>query len=70
VKYKEVTRKLKQMGCQEIPRKGGGSHRKWHNPANGSIIPIPDWGSKDLKIGTLRQIVRQLGLDWNDFNSL
>ncbi|MBE9175919.1 type II toxin-antitoxin system HicA family toxin [Synechocystis salina LEGE 06155] len=70
MKYKEVARKLKQMGCQEIPRKGGGSHRKWHNPTNGSIISIPDWGSKDLKIGTLQQIVRQLSLDWNDFNSL
>ena len=70
MKHKEVARKLKQMGCQEIPRKGRGSYRKWHNPTNGSIIPIPDWGGKDLKIGTLRQIVRQLGLDWNDFNSL
>lgn len=70
MKYKEAARKLKQMGCQEISRKGGGSHRKWHNPRDGEITVIPDWGSKDLKIGTLRQIVRQLGLDWDKFNSL
>ena len=70
MKYKEVARKLKEMGCQEIQRKGGGSHRKWYNPDGGAIAPIPDWGSKDLKIRTLRQIIRQLGLNWEKFNSL
>jgi mRNA interferase HicA len=28
---------------------------------------LPDWGAKDLKPGTLRAIIRQLGLDWQDF---
>ncbi len=27
----------------------------------------PDWGSKDLKNGTLRAAVKQLGLDWDEF---
>lgn len=58
------------MGCQEIPRKGGGSHRKWYNPENKAIVPIPDWGNKDLKIGTLRQIICQLGLDWENFKDM
>ena len=69
MKYKEVVKKLKKMGCQEIARKGGGSHRKWYNPQNNTVVPIPDWGNKNLKIGTLRQIVRQLGLDWEKFNN-
>jgi mRNA interferase HicA len=64
MKYKEIVKKLKQMGCQEIPRKGGDFHRKWYNPENKAIVPIPDGGNKDLKIGTLRQIIRQLELDW------
>jgi predicted RNA binding protein YcfA (HicA-like mRNA interferase family) len=67
MKYREVARKLKALGCQEIPRRGGGSHRKWVNPGNGRIAPIPDWGSKDLKFGTLRAMVRQLGLEWQGF---
>jgi hypothetical protein len=67
VKYKEVAQKLKQMGCQEIPRKGSGSHRKWYNPEGGAITPIPDWGSKDLKIGTLRQIIHQFKQSWGNF---
>jgi predicted RNA binding protein YcfA (HicA-like mRNA interferase family) len=70
VRYQEVVKKLKKMGCQEIPRKGSGSHRKWYNPKNKNIVPIPDWGNKDLKIGTLRQIIRQLGLDWEEFKDL
>jgi hypothetical protein len=28
---------------------------------------IPDWGPKDLKIGTLHAAVDQLGLIWKDF---
>jgi predicted RNA binding protein YcfA (HicA-like mRNA interferase family) len=28
---------------------------------------IPDWGKKDLKTGTIRGIVKQLGIDQNDF---
>ena len=67
MKYREVTKKLQTLGCREIPRRGSGSHRKWYNPTNEAIVPIPDWGNKDLKKGTLRAIVRQLGFDWDQF---
>jgi hypothetical protein len=36
-------------------------------PQTGKIAPLPDWGTKDLKLGTLRAVIRQLGLDWQDF---
>jgi len=65
--YAEAARKLRALGCEELPRRKGGSHRKWHNPATGRIAPLPDWGSRDLKIGTLHAVVRQLGLDWEVF---
>ncbi|MCW5849637.1 MAG: type II toxin-antitoxin system HicA family toxin [Anaerolineae bacterium] len=68
MRYDDIARKLRRLGCEELARRGSGSHRKWHNPANGRIVPVPNWGSKDLKIGTLRAIVRQLGLDWEEFN--
>jgi mRNA interferase HicA len=67
--YREVGRKLRQLGCQEISRRSGGSHRKWMNPATGQATTVPDWGAKDLKLGTMRAIVRQLGLDWQAFES-
>lgn len=67
MKYREAAQKLQALGCQELPRRSGGSHRKWYNPTNGRIVPLPDWGPKDLKIGTLRAAVRQLGLEWDAF---
>ena len=66
--YREAARKLTKLGCQELPRRGGGSHRKWFNPATQQIAVLPDWGSKDLKTGTLRAAVKQLGIDWEDFD--
>ncbi len=68
--YREVARKLRQLGCQEIPRRSDGSHRKWLNPATGQATVVPDRGAKDLKRGTLRAIVRQLGIDWRAFEEV
>ena len=65
--YREAARKLAKLGCREIPRRGGGSHRKWTNPPVNRSTVLPDHGSKDLKLGTLRAAVKQLGLDWAAF---
>jgi len=67
MKYREITKKLEALGGEQLPRRGAGSHHVWHNPANGKIAPLPDWGAKDLKLGTLRAVIRQLGLDWKAF---
>jgi mRNA interferase HicA len=65
--YREASRKLNTLGCQELPRRGGVSHRKWLNPANQQIAVLPDWGGKDLKIGTHRAAIKQLVIAWEDF---
>lgn len=67
MKYREAARKLHVLGCIELPRHSGGSHRKWMNPFNNRGAVIPDWGSRDLKAGTLRQAIKQLGINWDDF---
>jgi mRNA interferase HicA len=69
MRYRDVARKLTALGCVELARRSGGSHRKWSNPATGRATVVPDWGAKDLKLGTIRAVVRQLGLDWSDFDS-
>jgi len=69
MKYREATRKLTALGCHELPRKGGGSHRKWINPDNQHVSVLPDWGGPDLKLGTIPAAVRQLGFDWQDFQN-
>ena len=68
MKYAEVSRRLRTLGCVEVPRRGGGSHRKWRNLATGQGSVVPDWGPRDLKQGTLRAIVKQLGIPWDEFD--
>lgn len=68
--YREIARRLTALGCQEIPRKSGGSHRKWFYPTTGRATVVPDWGSRDLKMGTVRSALRQLGIDWEAFKSV
>ncbi len=70
MKYREVAQKLAHFGCREIARRGGGSHRKWFNPAKNRSTVVPDWGGRDLKVGTIRAGVRQLGLEWNEFTAV
>jgi len=67
VKYREAADKLRRLGCLEILRRSGGSHRKWVNPVTRKATVLPDWGSKDLKFGTLRRAVRRLEIDWEEF---
>lgn len=65
--YREVARRLNSLGCRELPRRAGGSHRKWLNPDTQRATVLPDWGSRDLRLGTVRAAVRQLGIDWQTF---
>lgn len=61
--YREFAKKLRENGCREIKRRGGGSHRKWFNPDTGKGTTIPDWGQKDLKAGTISAVLKQLGIN-------
>lgn len=65
--YREVARRLAALQCRELPRRGGGSHRKWLNPLTQRVAVVPDWGGRDLKLGTVRAAVRQLGIAWQEF---
>ena len=69
MRYRDVERKLRALGCVETARRGSGSHRKWRNPTANQSSVVPDWGGRDLKVGTVRGIVRQLGLDWATFEA-
>ena len=67
MKYREVARRLVELGCRELERRSGGSHRKWVNGSTGQATVLPDGGARDLKLGTVRAVVRQLGLEWEAF---
>ncbi len=65
--YRELTRKLRRLGC-ELDRQGRGDHEIWININTHSRTTIPNWGSRDLRIGTVRAILRDLGVSRDDFN--
>ncbi len=69
MKYRQVAKRLRELGCEEL-RQAKGSHRYWRNPATGLVTSVPDWGSKDLREGTVRGIIRQLGLSREEFGPI
>jgi predicted RNA binding protein YcfA (HicA-like mRNA interferase family) len=69
MRYRDVARRLRELGCTEL-RVGKGSHRVWHNPATGQLTSVPDWGSKDLAPGTVRAVIRELGISRRDFGPI
>ena len=69
MRYRELAKRLRRLGCQEL-RSGKGSHRIWYNPATGQVASVPDWGPKDLAPGTVRAILRELGISRRDFGPI
>jgi predicted RNA binding protein YcfA (HicA-like mRNA interferase family) len=67
MKYAELTRKLRRLGC-DFTRHGAGSHEIWRNPVTGKQTSIPYHRSKDIGSKLLSQILRQLGIDRQDFD--
>lgn len=60
-------RKLRALGCEEQSRRGRGSHRIWRNVLTGGLAVVPDYGDRDLRIGTIRAALRNLGVGWGEF---
>ncbi len=69
MRYREISKRLKKLGCRQL-RQGRGSHRIWLNPGTNQIASIPDWGSKDLAPGTVRAIIRELGISRKEFGRI
>ncbi|MBC8254400.1 MAG: type II toxin-antitoxin system HicA family toxin [Ardenticatenia bacterium] len=69
MRYRVIAKRLRDLGCHEI-RQGKGSHRIWYNPATGKVAAVPDWGSKDLVLTTVRAILRELGINRREFGPI
>ena len=64
-RYREIIRILKRFGF-EFYRQAAGSHEIWFNAATGKFTTIPNH-SGDMTEGTLRAILKQAGIDAEDF---
>ena len=65
--YSDIVRKLKRLGF-EFDRQAKGSHEIWWNPGTRARTTIPNHPG-DLPEGTLRAILREAGIDPEDFLS-
>ncbi len=65
--YRELTRKLKRLGCA-FDRQAGGSHQIRSNPANNQETTVPRHGNRDLATGTVHEIRRDLGITRQEFD--
>ncbi len=66
MRYRELTKKLRKLDC-EFVRQAPGSHEIWWNPANRRFTSIPRHKGKDLPKGTVRAILRHLGIEPDEF---
>lgn len=60
LKIREVIEKLRALGY-EGPF-AGGRHSRMVHPQTGKIIPIPIHGGKDVSVGLIRVLIRELGI--------
>jgi len=66
MKYRELIKRLRVLECEYV-WSGRGSHRIWWNPQNRRYTTIPDWGSRDLKPGLVRAVLRDLDISPDEF---
>lgn len=62
--YRDVIKKLRKLGFA-FRRATGGSHEIWWNEKTRKTCVIPH--HKEIKVGTLRSILRQAGVSKKDF---
>ena len=68
LKPREVIEKLRVLGY-EGPF-GGGRHSRMVHTQSGKIIPIPMHGGKDVSVGLIRAIIREVGITSDEWLAL
>ncbi|MEW6029718.1 MAG: type II toxin-antitoxin system HicA family toxin [Chloroflexota bacterium] len=64
-RYRQIVKRLKQFGF-EFYRHATGSHEIWRNPTTGRFTTIPNHPG-DMPEGTLRAILKQAGVEVDEF---
>jgi len=65
LKYREVARRLRTFGWV-FDRHGPGSHEIWRHPETGLRVTLPHH-ARDMAEGTLRVVLREAGIDVDEF---
>lgn len=67
--YQQVTRRLRKLGFR-LYRQGKGSHVLWVRDADGRVVPVPHHRGRKIFKGTLRAIIREVGMSVAEFMEL
>jgi predicted RNA binding protein YcfA (HicA-like mRNA interferase family) len=60
IKTSELTKKIKKLGCRFLEH--GSRHDIWINPKTGGKAQVPRHKSAEIPIGTVEDILKNLGL--------
>ena len=63
--YREVVQRLRTFGFA-FDRQGPGSHEIWRHTLTGRKVTLPHH-PRDMPEGTLRAVLREAGIDVDDF---
>ena len=61
MKYNELERKIKKIGCYDTGEQQNG-HPLWYSPVTGKEFQMSNHGSEEVAKGTLRAIMKAAGL--------
>ena len=64
-RYRDVAKRLRKFGFT-FDRQAAGSHEIWHNAITGRYTTLPNHPG-DIPEGTLRAILKQAGVEMDDF---
>jgi predicted RNA binding protein YcfA (HicA-like mRNA interferase family) len=64
-RYRDIIKRLKKCGFK-FDRQAAGSHELWFNPVSDRYTTIPNHPG-DMPEGTLRAILKQAGIEVDDF---
>ena len=67
--YRELTRRLRKLGFH-FYRHGKGSHELWVRDTDGKVVPVPHHRGKNIRKGTVRAIIREVGASLTEFMEL
>jgi len=67
--YREITERLSKLGFR-LYRQGKGTHELWVRDTDGRVVPVPRYKGKKIRKGTVRAIIREVGVSVEEFMEL
>lgn len=64
--YNDMIRTIKSFGFR-FYRQGKGSHELWVRDSDGLVIPVPHHKGKPIRKGTVKAIIKEIGVSIKEF---